>query len=320
MPWMAAAAAVGGALISSKASDRASSAQAAASREASALEHQRFLTARDDSAPFRGAGTDAVNRLRFLMGLGGDGTRTREQIVSDLRSSGRYNIPGQSLERGTPFELQMEGGNLQRFRFADGSESDSGVRLIGSNSFDEAAMAAEADRVFGSQVSGNPEYGSLNRRFSIADFDADPVNQLGLRFGQEEGSKAIRRMFGASGMGRSGPAAKALTRFGVDYGNTKAGESRGRFMQDQDVVFNRLSGIAGTGQTATAQNNALSLNSAQSVGQNIVGAGNARGAAAIAGGNAFTNAAGQIGNTAMTKYYLDSLRPSTPYSSPYPDL
>jgi hypothetical protein len=78
-------------------------------------------------------------------------------------------------------------------------------------------------------LSGAPAtegYGSLNRRFTMDDFEADPVNQLGLQFGLDEGSKAIRRMFGAQGMGRSGAAAKGLTRFATDYAGFRIRTSR----------------------------------------------------------------------------------------------
>lgn len=227
-----AAGAVSG-LFGAKGAKDAANIQSQASEAATAEQRRQFDIARSDSAPWRGAGSDAVNRLRLLLGLG-----------SNTNAAG---------------------------------------------------------------------FGDLNRRFTIGDFEADPVNQLGLQFGLDEGTKAIRRMFGAQGIGRSGAAAKALTRFGTDYGNTKAAESRNRFMQDQDMTFNRLAGVSGVGQTATAQTGALGANMANNVGQNIIGAGNARGAAAIAGANAFAAPIAQAGNIMSTKYLLDSMRsPSAP--------
>jgi hypothetical protein len=169
-------------------------------------------------------------------------------------------------------------------------------------------------------LSGAPAtegYGSLNRRFTMDDFEADPVNQLGLQFGLDEGSKAIRRMFGAQGMGRSGAAAKGLTRFATDYAGSKAAESRSRFLQDQDITFNRLAGVSGLGQTATANTASLGAQTAANIGSNITGAGNARGAAAIAGANAYAAPFGQVGNTLSTKFLLDSMKPQTPSGTPW---
>ncbi len=221
---------VGGAMQADAAKSAART-QAKAADRATFEQARQFDLAREDLAPFREAGSDAVSRIRALLGLG--------------------------------------------------------------------------------KNTGSPDFGSLNSRFTMADFEADPVNQLGLRFGLDEGSKAIRRMFGASGMGRSGAAAKALTRFGEDYAGSKAAESRGRFLQDQDILFNRLSGVAGTGQTATSNTAALGAQTAQNIGQNIMGAANARGAASIAGANAIAGGLGNAANVVTTKYLLDGMRPNT---------
>lgn len=165
-----------------------------------------------------------------------------------------------------------------------------------------------------------PEFGSLNKKFTLEDFENDPVNQLGMKFGLDEGSKALRRMYGAKGMARSGAAIKGLTRYGTDYAGSKAGESRNRFLQDQDVIFNRLSGVSGTGQTATTNTAQIGAQSAATTGALNVGSANARGAAAIAGGNAYSNALSTIGGQMNTRMLLDSLnnRGSVSSSSPSP--
>lgn len=232
-----AAGAVSG-LFGAKGAKDAANTQARSADAATAEQRRQFDLARADSAPFRNAGTDAVNRLRLLLGLGGN--------------------------------------------------------------------------------SSSADFGSLNRRFTLDDFESDPVNQLSMQFGLDEGTKAIRRMLGASGMARSGAAVKGLTRFATDYTGSKAAESRNRFLQDQDVTFNRLAGVSGTGQTATANTSALGANMANNVAQNIIGAGNARGAAAIAGANAIAAPIAQAGNALTTKYLLDSMRrPTTPsFASP----
>lgn len=226
----AAAGLIGGAM-GANAAENAAHMQSEASAAATAEQRRQYDITRSDMAPWMGAGSDAIGRIRALLGLGAD-----------------------------------TGG----------------------------------------------DFGSLNRRFTIGDFNADPVNQLGLQFGLDEGSKSIRRMFGANGMGRSGAASKALTRFGTDYAGSKAAESRARFLQDQDVTFNRLSGVAGTGQTATTNVSGMGSNMATNIGNNLTGAANARGAAAIAGANSYAAPIGQIGGALQTKYLLDSMRPPAP--------
>ena len=154
---------------------------------------------------------------------------------------------------------------------------------------------------------GAPGYGDLNRRFTAADFEADPVTQLAMKYGLELGTKAIDRGAGAAGLRNSGATLKALTRFGQDYAGSKAGESYGRFYGDQDRLFNRLAGLSGTGQTATGTGVAAGQGTASNIGNLLSAGGNARGAAAIAGTNAISNAIGQGVNYYSQQQTLDRL-------------
>lgn len=142
-------------------------------------------------------------------------------------------------------------------------------------------------------------YGDLNQRFTVNDFYEDPVTKLGLEYGQ----KAIERNLGARGMLKSGAMLKSLQ----DYAGTRAGESRDRFYNDQDRIFNRLSGVSGTGQAMTTNTSALGNQTAGNVGDILTGAGNARGAASIAKGNAWSNAFNTVGSWWNQKSTLDRL-------------
>lgn len=149
--------------------------------------------------------------------------------------------------------------------------------------------------------------GELNRRFTEADFWSDPVTRLGYESGLNQGMTSLDRMFGARGMRNSGAAAKELTRFATDYTGQKANDAYARFYGDQDRTFNRLSGVAGTGQTATQNTAALGNASAGRVGDIMTNLGNARGASAIARGNAWGNALGTVGNWWGQNAMLDKL-------------
>jgi hypothetical protein len=150
--------------------------------------------------------------------------------------------------------------------------------------------------------------GDLVRPFTMADFENDPVTKASFRYGLDEGTKGINRMFGARGMSKSGAAIKALDRFTTDYVGSKAGESYNRFTGNQSNVYNRLAGVAGTGQTAATQTANLGVTTGANIGNTQMGIANARGAASIATGNAISNAASNIGNAYQTQFYLDSLR------------
>jgi hypothetical protein len=142
----------------------------------------------------------------------------------------------------------------------------------------------------------------------MADRDADPVYQSGLQFGLDQGTKAINSRAGAGGSFLSGATLKALTRFGNDYGSTKAGESRDRFVQDQGTTYNRLAGIAGTAQTAVGQMGAAEQGYASRAGNNITGAGNATAAGIVGGANAVNGGIGAAVNGYQNNQLMNMIR------------
>jgi hypothetical protein len=151
------------------------------------------------------------------------------------------------------------------------------------------------------------DFGALNRKFTIADFMEDPVTKLGYQSGLDLGTEAINRMQSSRGSRNSGATLKALTRFGTDYTGRKAGESYGRFYGDQDRTFNRLSGVSGTGQTATQNLGQIGSQTSSNIGNLITAQGNARGAASIAQGQAYGGALQNIGNWYSQNQMLDKI-------------
>ncbi len=139
--------------------------------------------------------------------------------------------------------------------------------------------------------------GELTRKFTTADRDADPVYQSGLQFGLTEGEKGINARAIGSGMYDSGATLKALTKFGNDYGSTKANDSYNRFTADQTGIYNKLAGTAGFGQTATNQVQAANTNYGNTTANLAADAGNSRAAGIVGGANAWGNALSGIGNT-----------------------
>ena len=135
---------------------------------------------------------------------------------------------------------------------------------------------------------GSSDYGSLNRKFTANDLNNDPVYQSGLQFGLDEGTKGINNQAAANGGLLSGATLKALTRYGNDYGSTKANESYNRFNTDNTNIYNRLAGISGAGQQASSQVGSAGANYGNNVSNTAMGLGNARAASGIAGANAIS--------------------------------
>lgn len=289
--------------IQGQATDRAVAAQNEATKAGIAENRRQFDLLRKDSAPFRGAGSAAIGRLSELLGLGNT-------------AAAGGTIP-------TGYVSPPRPGTGEQFQWNGGSWVDMAGRPIAqwdadsAQSLSEQALAQSAPAA-GAGGSSNPEDSPLLRKFTLADFYADPVTKLGLEFGLNEGRRGLDNMAGARGMRNSGATLKALTRFGEDYAGSKAAESRGRFVEDQGNVYNRLAGVAGSGQTAIqnsgalgasmAGNNAALLNSGgMNIGNLISAGGNARGAASIAGANAMGNGFSTIGNWWNQQNTLDKL-------------
>lgn len=144
--------------------------------------------------------------------------------------------------------------------------------------------------------------GALLKRFSGQDLESDPVYQSGLKFGLDEGTKAINNRAIARGMYDSGATLKELARYGADYGSTKANEAYNRYNTDWTNIYNRLAGVSGAGQTATNAVASARGDLSNNLSNLITGQGNARAAGIVGGANAWGGALGNIANTAQNYF------------------
>lgn len=127
--------------------------------------------------------------------------------------------------------------------------------------------------------------GELTRKFSAADFEADP----GYQFQIAEGEQAANRAAAARGGYNSGRTLKELMRYGQGLASTTYQDAYNRYNTDQSNLYNRLAGIAGTGQTAATTLGNAGANYAANVGNTLTGGANAQAASRIAGANARTS-------------------------------
>jgi len=139
---------------------------------------------------------------------------------------------------------------------------------------------------------GNPDF---QRDFNINDFGNDP----GYAFRMQEGQKALERSAAARGGLFGGAFGKALTRYGQDYASNEYQNAYNRFNNDRNNRFNRLSSIAGVGQTANNAIQNAGMNYANQTGNNLTNLANAQGASGIAQASAWGGALGGIANSAM---------------------
>lgn len=140
--------------------------------------------------------------------------------------------------------------------------------------------------------------GDLNRPFTLADFHHSP----GYNFQMQEGVNTIQNNASAQGGVNSGNTLKALTRYGQGVANQDYWNAYNSFTQNQNQRFGQLDTLAGSGQNAAANLGAIGSQTAASVGNNIIGAGNATSAGQVGGANAISNGLNGIGNNFLLAY------------------
>jgi hypothetical protein len=154
----------------------------------------------------------------------------------------------------------------------------------------------------------------------------------GYQFSLQQGELATQNSYAAQGLGSSGAAEKGAASFAEGLAGTTFQQQYSDYMQQNQTVYNMLSGQVGTGLSATQ----LIANAAQGIGSNIsnaqIGAGAASAAGTIGSANALTSglnsAASGAGNSLSSLAFLYGLNPGNmfnktpgaPLSSSNPDL
>lgn len=311
MPWISAAVAIGGSLLSSEmgagAAEGAANAGVDSTAAGIAEQRRQYDLNRADQAGYMRTGNLANQRLAYLMGLdGGSGSAGTQETADQIRQRllGQYTTT-------TP-------GGRQLLRIIQGASDNGNEEIWGdapaTSRIDEEGLSAAVQSALAQQATqGNggggdpndPAYGSLARRFTMADRDADPVYQSGLQFGLDQGTGAINARAMQSGNYDSGATLKALTRYANDYGTTKAEGAYNRFNTDNTNTYNRFAGLSGAGQTATNQVSTAGSNAANQISGLQTDAGTARAAGIVGAGNAWGNGIANATNAGTS--YLKSL-------------
>jgi len=156
-------------------------------------------------------------------------------------------------------------------------------------------------------------YGALNqintmlpqftKTFTAADLNANLAPNY--EFMREQGLGATGQAANVASPGSNVDLAKTM--FAENYAKGGYQDALTNFRNQQTDIFNRLSGIAGIGQTAQGNAQTLGTQTASNIGQLGIGGASATGAGLINAANAQTGGLNQIGNAA-TMYSL--LNPS----------
>ena len=126
------------------------------------------------------------------------------------------------------------------------------------------------------------------------------------QFMLNQGLGATRQTGNANGGGSN--INQASTQFAENYASNAYQNAFNNYQTQQSNIFNRLSSIAGIGQAAQGQTQALASNVAGNIGQAAIGAGQAQAAGQVGVANAL---GGGINNLAGYNFLGNLLNPST---------
>ena len=141
------------------------------------------------------------------------------------------------------------------------------------------------------RAAGVQALGQLQNDIGRMPTSAEVMSDPGYQFGLTQGQQALDRKAAAAGGRVSGAALKAASQYATDYATNGYGAA---YQRRQDRL-NRLAALAGIGQTSTMGTAQAGAQSSSAVGNLISNQGNATGAAQIAQGNIWGNAANQLG-------------------------
>lgn len=266
---LAAAGAVGGALISAKGAKSAAAQQAAAANDANALQQYMYDQTREDQAPWRTAGNNALNELTMRLGLGNPNSLGGSASFVDT-SSGIPQANATLYANNPAYRAawdQAVSNNKRDFNGQDFNQYSDSKWIddwLHEHLAPEIAQAQQSD-------ANNPLSGSLLKNFSVADFQADP----GYDFRLAEGMRGIENSAAARGGLLSGAALKAAGQYNQNFASNEYQNAYNRFNTNQSNQFNRLASLAGVGQTATNATQQAGQNYANQAGSNLITAGNA---------------------------------------------
>jgi hypothetical protein len=277
MSWIAVAIG-GGALLTYMGSQSASSAQQNAANNANNTQIGQYNQTRQDQLPWMNRGNAAGNQMAYLLGLPGYGPQSGQSTNTGASSQGPQVMNPYSNTTGDP------GVAAQHFQGINGPDYN-------PTAGQQYGQVAAQGGTPGSSGAVNPVnssmggYGSLSTPFGQTNWQMDPGYQWQLQQGQE----ALDRSAAAKGMTLSGAQQKAISGYNQGMASTGYQQAYNNYNNDQTTLYNRLAGVAGTGQTATNMTGQLGAGMANQVSSNQLGAGNAQAAGYIGGANAINN-------------------------------
>jgi hypothetical protein len=270
---LVAGATVVGAAAQSRSASRAARAQGRASSDAIAAQQESEERALNMQRPFYEAGYAATAAMMDMTGLdrSGMGEAARRAAAEERGVVWGDTLFPEGTTSASPgnrkgHDIYYKGQRIGRVK-----PGGPNGRFVNDTGFDIEAAFREAA---GSSKATPGDLSSYDKY----DWKTDP----GYQFRLDEGMKALERSAASRGILNSGGTIRGATRYAQDYASN-----------EYQRVFDRISMIAGRGQSSASQGAQTIVNTGANVGSALINAGEARASGYIAQGNAWSNAINQ---------------------------
>jgi hypothetical protein len=200
------------------------------------------------------------------------------------------NAQSRAARRAADAQVQSaaEASRLQREMFAEQTRLQEPFRQAGITGQNRIM---ELLGIGGDAAAG--DYGRYGRDFSMNDFEADP----GYAFRLSEGNRALERSAAARGMVLSGPMFRGVQRFGQDLASQEYQNAFDRYQTNRSNQLNPLGTLMASGQGASNALTGAAGQLGQNLGENAMGAGNARASGYVGSANAYASMLNNLSNT-----------------------
>lgn len=150
-------------------------------------------------------------------------------------------------------------------------------------------------------VAGTAPGGYFSHQFNANDLNANLAPNY--EFMRDQGLGAIRNQLSAQGGLLSGNTLKGINDYAMNYAGNAYQQAFQNYTANQTNIFNRLSNIAGLGQTANQATGNAAIQTGTNIGNNMIGAGQAQASGIVGANNALTGGL----NSAMGWYALPDI-------------
>lgn len=275
----------GGGGDAEKAAEKAADAQVEAAKVSSKTIMKMFEMGRSDQAPWRISGTNALMAMSDMLGLQRptmrqitDGEWTGGGTSNQVSQQGTQNVLSGVLlgPDGQPLPT-MPAGNIGKDAIKGYQNIQNILKGMGGKPATYPTSTGQQYQVgggtSGTDTKKKSQYNPYEESINMPKYEWK--TSPGYDWRLSEGMKSINRSAAGQGSLLSGATMKALQRYGEGLASQEYGD-----------VFNRLAGMAGTGQVTAAQSAQQAGQTGQAIGQNTLAAGNARASGYINAANA----------------------------------